>query len=103
MPTPPRAFIDMAVRYGEVDPDDEEAVIRFFTDVLPTLPSETIDEILAYLLSQECVPAEGAELTSYPDQAPDLELDDAPPAGLPASASRWRHVVAWMARRRRRS
>ena len=46
MPTPTHFFHDIAARYGNVDPGDPEAVRHWFTEVLPTLPPETIEEIL---------------------------------------------------------
>jgi hypothetical protein len=38
MPTPTTAFADAAAEFGDVDPDDLEAVQRWFMEELPKLP-----------------------------------------------------------------
>ena len=42
MPTPITAFADAAAKYGDIDPDDIEAVQKWFADELPRLPVDTI-------------------------------------------------------------
>ncbi len=60
MPTPIRSFLDVATRYGNVDPNDPAAVQRWFTRVLPNLPRETVEEIFELLLENEVERRRGA-------------------------------------------
>ncbi len=52
MPTPMEVFVQMAVKYGNVDPTDEEAVDRFFEEELPKLPERQQLEIVETLLAE---------------------------------------------------
>ncbi len=45
MATPTTAFADAAAKYGDVDPEDIEAVQKWFTEALPTLPLNIIDSL----------------------------------------------------------
>jgi hypothetical protein len=92
MPTPTRFFHEIAARYGEVDPSDTEAVQDWYVEVLPTLPVETIDEILEWLLHELGGPrldepgTDGSEpQSSYP---PDAALPSLS-ASLPAPVPQW--------------
>ena len=53
MPTPTKAFADAAAKYGDVDAGDIEAVQNWFTEVLPTLPPEVIEQVLHDLLERD--------------------------------------------------
>lgn len=98
MPTPPKAFADVAARYGDVDAGDAAAVLAFFTETFPTLPPDTIDEILDELLAREG-PCEGEpDTAAYPKHAPLPDLADSPPADLPALAAGWRAMLCRLLR-----
>jgi hypothetical protein len=45
MPTPITAFADAAAKYGDIDPDDIEAVQKWFADELHNLPVDTIEQV----------------------------------------------------------
>ena len=51
MPTPTGFFLDVAARYGGVDPGDLDAVQRWFIESMPELPPETINQIFDEQLS----------------------------------------------------
>jgi hypothetical protein len=84
MPTPTRVFHDVAARYGKVDPSDAEALERWFTEVLPTLPKEQIEEILEELLAHDGSQAPRTESHSYPQNVPLPSLEDSPPVTFSA-------------------
>jgi hypothetical protein len=50
MPTPITAFADAASKYGDIDPNDIEAVQAWFAEELPKLPVATIEQVLHDLL-----------------------------------------------------
>ena len=52
MPTPIRVFAEIAATYGDVNPDDADAVQKWFIETLPSLKPEQIDEILEALFRQ---------------------------------------------------
>ena len=87
MPTPPQVFADVAARYG-VDPNDADAVVRFFTETVPTLPPEEIDAILDELLAREGAPC--TYPPCYPEDAPLPSLGASPAAVPPLLAAGWR-------------
>ena len=84
MPTPTQVFYDVAARHGKVDPSDAEALQRWFTEVLPALPNEQIEEILEVLLSHDGSQAARAESRSYPRNVPLPSLEDSPPVTFSA-------------------
>ena len=100
MPTPTNSFLDVADRYGNVDPNDPEAVHEWYTKVLPTLPAETIEEILEILLEGEGTSAEGESTRSYPKDVPLPSLAASPSARIPLLAAGWREFVRQLIRRR---
>jgi hypothetical protein len=93
MPTPIRSFLDVATRYGKVDPNDAEALQRWFTRVLPTLPRETVEEILELLLENEGSSDDAERRGSYPRDVPLPSLSSSPPAPIPLFASGWRELL----------
>jgi len=93
MPTPTAAFLDVASRYGEVDPADIEAVQRWFSEVLPTLPPATIEEVLEELLLREGASHKELPAPVYPKDTPLPSLSSSPPAPFPWLASTWREIL----------
>lgn len=79
MPTPTQAFLKVAARHG-IDPSDAEAVQRWFSEDLPSLSTEQIEEILEELLAYD----ENGEITSlvrcYPKGVPLPSLEESPVA-----------------------
>ncbi len=53
MPTPTTAFADAAAKYGDVDPNDIEAVQRWFAEELLKLSPEVIERVLHDLLQRD--------------------------------------------------
>ena len=84
MPTPTRAFHDVAARYGKIDLSDADAIERWYTEVLPALPKEKIEEILEVLLSHDGSQAARTESRSYPRNVPLPSLEDSPPVTFSA-------------------
>jgi len=84
MPTPITAFADAAAKYGNVDPDDVEAVQRWFAEELPKLPASMIEQVLHDLLEQDGQPPTRAIDPVYPEKAALPSLASSP-AALPPS------------------
>lgn len=103
MPTPTHFFHDIAARYGNIDPGDPEAVRHWFTEVLPTLPPETIDEILEVLLGEEETTDDKPTVRSYPQGVPLPSLSASPPAPIPLLAVGLRDFLGKLAGRRGKS
>lgn len=99
MPSPIGAFVDIAARYGEVDPTNIEAVQHWFSEVLPTLPPDAIEEILEELLRHEGTIDHPSPAKVYPKSAPLPSLSSSPPAPLPWPASNWRELLIRFMRR----
>ena len=98
MPTPTRAFLDVAARHG-IDPSDVHAVQEWYTEVLPTLPAEQIEGILEELLQRDATVEDRPEERCYPQHAPLPSLDDSPPAQIPVLAAHWKELFRIMAGR----
>ena len=93
MPTPIRAFIDVAAQYGDVDPSDAAAVQHWFSEVLPTLPPETIEEIFETLLEHDGADDDRSAAPAYPRDVPLPSLSSSPPADIPLLAAGWREIL----------
>jgi hypothetical protein len=93
MPTPIRAFHDVAAQYGDIDPADAKAVQHWFSEVLPTLPPATIEEILAALLAREGISGDNPAAPVYPRNVPLPSLSSCPPAEIPLLAAGWRELL----------
>ena len=98
MPTPTRAFLDMAARHG-IDPSDPAAVQHWYTVVLPTLPIEQIEEILEELLGSDATTKDRPESRCYPEGASLPPLDGSPQAPTPLHAGRWKELFRILAAR----
>ncbi len=88
MPTPTRCFLDVAARYGKVDPGDQEAVQRWYIEVMPTLPRATINEIFEELLANNSSATDEDIERFYPENAPLPTLSASPAAPIPLLAIR---------------
>lgn len=99
MPTPTRAFAELAAKHGDVDPDDMGAVQRWYEETVPTLSPTKIEEILEELLSSERLDVKGESPLVYPADAPLPTLDQAPPVPLPLYAAGWREFLRRLLRR----
>ena len=83
MPTPIHVFAEIAATYGNVNPDDADAVQKWYIETLPTFKPELIDEILEALLRHDGTkPIPSAE-KPYPIDVPLPSLKDSIPAKSP--------------------
>ncbi len=99
MPTPTRCFLDVAARYGNVDPGDQEAVQHWFLEVLPTLPHAAINEIFEELLAYNGSVADDDTERIYPANAPLPSLSASPAAPIPLLAIRVGEALIKLMRR----
>lgn len=102
MPTPITAFADAAAKYGDIDPNDIEAVQNWFADELPTLPVDTIEQVLHDLLESDGTTAEREIAPIYPKRVPLPSLGSSPPALPPRLAEQWRTLLGRLSKRLRR-
>ena len=93
MPTPTTAFADAAAKYGDVDPDDIEAVQTWFAEELPTLSPDIIEQVLRDLLARDGSAAEREIIPVYPERAPLPSLGSSPAATTPLLAEDWRRLL----------
>ena len=93
MPTPTTAFADAAAKYGGVDPDDIEAVQRWFAEELPTLSVDIIEQVLHELLAQDGAATDREILPVYPDRAPLPSLGASPAVTTPLFAEDWKRLL----------
>jgi len=99
MPTPTTAFADAAAKYGEVDPNDIEAVQEWFAEELPTLPVDVIEQVIRDLLAQDGAAADREIIPVYPKHAPLPSLKLSPPVALPLLAEDWKRLLQRLAAR----
>jgi hypothetical protein len=102
MPTPITAFADAAAKYGDIDPDDIEAVQAWFAEELPKLPVDTIEQVLHDLLERDGTAAEREIVPMYLKRVPLPSLGSSPPALPPLLAEQWRTLLGRLLRRLRR-
>ena len=79
MPTPIHVFAEIAATYGNVNPDDMDAVQKWYIETLPTLKPEHIDEILEALLRHDGAKPNPSAEKSYPTDVPLPSLKDSTP------------------------
>ena len=99
MPTPTRAFADMAFKHGGVNPDDLEAVQHWYERVLPTLPPKTVEKVLEGLLENETLDLKDEPRRVYPEITRLPSLEEAPPVPLPLLAAGWGEFLRRLLRR----
>ena len=93
MPTPTTAFADAAAKYGGVDPDDIEAVQRWFAEELPTLSIQIIEQVIRDLLAQDGAVSGREIIPVYPERAPLPSLGASPAVSTPLLAEDWRRLL----------
>ena len=93
MPTPTTAFADAAAKYGGVDPDDIEAVQRWFAEELPKLSTEVIEQVLHDLLSEDGRSPPREIVAIYPERASLPSLRSSPSVDLPPLADDWKRLL----------
>ncbi len=101
MPTPTTAFADAAAKYGDVDPEDIGAVQHWFTEELPKLPLNIIEQVLHDLLAQDGAAHEREIIPIYPVRAPLPSLRLSPAVPTPLLAEEWRQLLRRLAARLR--
>ena len=86
MPTPVRYFAEIAAKYGDVDPDDADAVQNWFLVTLPSLKTEDIDKVLEAILHHDGMESTHSGDRAYPSGVALPLLKESPPAALPLFA-----------------
>ncbi len=89
MATPTAKFIDIAARYGNVDPTNLEDVQRWFAQELPKLSPSELKRIFEELLRSDGARTERAPVRVYPRRAPLPSLRESPRVELPLLAESW--------------
>ena len=83
MPTPLRFFIKVAQERGNVDPDDIEAVEKWFLKDFPKLPKKDLNAIMDELIQRSHEESMKPEKIVYPSNIPiPLMKDTIPVTGL---------------------
>ena len=104
MPTPTPVFAELAALYGDVDPEDIEAVQRWFAEELPKLGLDEIERIVAHLIAADGDVAGTKIAPVYPVRAPLPSLRSSPPVEVPLFADpppQWLRRLAAKLRRPR--
>jgi hypothetical protein len=83
MPSPMRAFAQVAKRLGNVNPEDERQVEQFFAEEAPALLEEMQAEILEALLELEGEDLEPLKARGYASGPSEILLSDSPPLATP--------------------
>ena len=94
MPTPTTAFADAAAKYGDVDPNDIEAVQSWFAEELSKLTPKVIEQVLHDLLTQDGAIPRRELIPVYPAHAPLPSLRASPHAAPPLLADDWRRILS---------
>lgn len=102
MPTPTAAFADVAARYGDLDPDDIEAVQAWFAEELPKRSPDVIEQVLRDLLAQDGAIPSRRVTPMYPESAPLPSLLASPHVDAPLLAEPWSRLLRSIANRLRR-
>ncbi|CAB5097458.1 hypothetical protein D3OALGA1CA_1631 [Olavius algarvensis associated proteobacterium Delta 3] len=92
MPTPTQDFADIAAKYGNIDPQDPEAVQHWFSETLPSMAPAQIEAILEDLLSRDGGEHTRQEIRTYPSGIPLPTLSAAPHAPIPLLAGDWKMI-----------
>ena len=103
MPTPIRAFAEVAARHGGVDPSDPQAVRRFYLETLLTLEPAEILTILEELLAHEGRAEGTGPEPFYPTGAELPSLLASPSVPLPLFACGLRRALGRLLRLRARA
>lgn len=83
MPTPIKYFIQVAHKWGNIDPDDNQAVEDWFLNDFPKLPKKDINSILDELIRHNNEVADDPGKIIYPSKVPlPLFKDIIPVAGF---------------------
>jgi hypothetical protein len=85
MPTPMSAFADIAARYG-INPNDEEAVDRFFDEQAPSLSEHERATILKELFAAQAERGDSPARKHYAKGAPDPRMTGRQPIAVPLRA-----------------
>lgn len=102
MPTPITAFADAAAKYGDVDPNDIEAVQKWFAEELPKRSPDVIEEVLRDLLGRDGESPDREVIPVYPKRAPLPSLGASPQVGSPLLAEDWKRMLSRLFDRLRR-
>ena len=94
MPTPTQYFADVAAKYGNIDPQDSEAVERWFSETLPTMPKAQIETVLEDLLGRDGHESTRDDIRTYPSGIPLPALSTAPHAPIPLLAGDWKNFLS---------
>ncbi len=93
MPTPTTAFVDAAAKYGNVNPEDIEAVQTWFAKELPTLSPDVIENVVLDLLAQDGAIAGREVIPVYPKAARLPSLRSSPRVAAPLLAEDWKCLL----------
>jgi hypothetical protein len=102
MPTPITAFADAAAKHGDVDPNDIEAVQKWFAEELPKRSPDVIEEVLRDLLGRDGESPDREVIPVYPNRAPLPSLGASPRVGSPLLAEDWKRMLSRLFDRLRR-
>ncbi len=102
MATPTTAFADAAAKYGDVDPEDIEAVQKWFAEALPTLPLDVVEKVLEDLLAHDGATTDREIVPVYPERVPLPSLLSSPPIVAPPLAADWKQILRRLLVRLRR-
>ena len=99
MPTPTAAFADVAAKYGDIDPEDIEAVQAWFVEELPKLSPEVIERALHELLAEDGAVPSRHVTPVYPERVRLPSLLASPHVDAPLLAEPWSRLLRSVARR----